>query len=262
MSHSSIQSLLDIMAKLRDPDGGCPWDLKQDFTSIAPHTLEEAYEVVDTIERKDYMALKAELGDLLFQVVFYAQLGQEQQLFNFDDIVAGICDKLIRRHPHVFGEAEATDDESLRYNWEYQKSKERNLLDDKSILADIPKHLPALSQAAKIQKRVAHVGFDWPNVTGALDKVAEEFSEVKEELEKAPESQKSAEELGDLLFALVNVARHGGHDPEQLLRRANSKFCNRFRQVESLSEKPLEKSTLEEMDALWDLVKKNEKDKP
>lgn len=255
--------LLNIMEKLRSPDGGCPWDLKQNFKTIVPHTLEEAYEVADAIERNDLMALKDELGDLLFQVVFYAQLAKEQQLFNYDDIVAGICDKLIRRHPHVFEDEHFVDEQSLKANWEAQKSQERkqNNPDERSVLADIPNNLPALSQANKIQKRVAHVGFDWPDVTGALDKVAEEFEEVREELKQNPASVASGEEIGDLMFALVNVARHGGHDAEQLLRQANAKFSRRFGQVEQQIErqKPMQSASLEEMEAVWQQVKEKEK---
>ena len=198
MSQShNIEILLNIMSKLRDPDGGCPWDLQQDFDSIVPHTLEEAYEVADCIERADLLELKDELGDLLFQIIFYAQLGKEQQLFNFDDIVAAICDKLVRRHPHVFANSEVFSEEQLKANWEEQKATERKQKSKTNTLDDIPHGLPALTRAQKIQKRVASVGFDWPSVKGVLDKVEEEFQEVREELESNGPDEKLAEEPAD-----------------------------------------------------------------
>lgn len=262
MSQShNIDILLNIMSKLRDPDGGCPWDLKQDFASIVPHTLEEAYEVAECIEHEQFLELKDELGDLLFQIVFYAQLGKEQQLFNFDDVVAAICDKLVRRHPHVFANEEVLSEEQLKANWEAQKAGERKQKTLVNILDDIPHALPALSRAQKIQKRVASVGFDWPSITGALDKVEEEFQEVREELETNAPDDKLAEELGDLMFALVNVIRHAGFNAEHVLRNANNKFTRRFNQVElTISKsKPMKEATLEEMEAVWQRVKKLEK---
>ena len=262
MSQShNIEILLNIMSKLRDPDGGCPWDLQQDFDSIVPHTLEEAYEVADCIERADLLELKDELGDLLFQIIFYAQLGKEQQLFNFDDIVAAICDKLVRRHPHVFANSEVFSEEQLKANWEEQKATERKQKSKTNTLDDIPHGLPALTRAQKIQKRVASVGFDWPSVKGALDKVEEEFQEVREELESNGPDEKLAEELGDLLFALVNVIRHSGFNAEQVLRNANNKFVRRFNSVELTitKSKPMKEASLEEMEAVWQRVKKLEK---
>ena len=262
MSQShNIDLLLNIMQKLRDPDGGCPWDLKQDFASIVPHTLEEAYEVAECIQGEQFIELKDELGDLLFQIVFYAQLGKEQQLFNFDDVVASICDKLVRRHPHVFANEKVHTEQELKQNWEAQKASERKVKQLGNVLDDIPQALPALSRAQKIQKRVASVGFDWPNVLGALDKVEEEFQEVRDELISSGPREKVAEELGDLLFALVNVIRHSGFNAEQVLRDANNKFTRRFNAVElTLSQsKPLEQASLEEMEAVWQRVKKQEK---
>lgn len=259
---NSLTDLLAIMAKLRDPQSGCPWDLKQDFKSIVPHTLEEAYEVADCIERGDFSELKTELGDLLFQIVFYAQLAKEQGQFDFDDIVSVLNDKLIRRHPHVFADQHALTDTQVAQQWQQIKAQERQ---DKStdeapsLWQDIPANLPGLSKAKKIQQRVAELGFDWPTYHGALDKVAEEVEEVKEALEVDPYSEHSAEELGDLLFATVNVARHIKRDPEQLLRSANDKFSSRFQKVQAYLQakgQSLETASLEEMDAAWDAIKK------
>jgi len=251
----SMEKLRWIMAQLRDPETGCPWDLKQTFASIIPHTIEEAYEVADAIEQEDFTELEKELGDLLFQVVFYSQLGKEQKRFDFDSVVAAICEKLIRRHPHVFGNTTLTSDAEIKANWENEKSKERqNKHSDIniSILADIPKHLPALSQAAKIQKRCAHVGFDWHNIDDVFAKVAEEVEEVKAELHRDP--QALAEELGDLMFAVVNLCRHAKQDPESLMRQANQKFTERFHHVEQhveQSNKAFTEHSLDELEAYW-----------
>ncbi len=225
------------MTQLRDPETGCPWDVKQNFSSITAHTIEEAYEVVDAIEQNDFAELNKELGDLLFQVIFYSQLGQEQQLFNFDSVVASICEKLIRRHPHVFSDADLSTDKQIKANWENEKAKERqekSEQEDISVLADIPKNLPALSQAAKIQKRCSHVGFDWHDINDVFAKIEEEVLEVKEELEAKDVNQAAlGEEIGDLLFAVVNLCRHAKQDPETLLRRANQKFTKRIHGVEA-----------------------------
>ncbi|TGE80004.1 nucleoside triphosphate pyrophosphohydrolase [Pseudoalteromonas sp. KS88] len=259
---NSLSELLAIMAKLRDPQSGCPWDLKQDFNSIVPHTLEEAYEVADCIERGDYTELKAELGDLLFQVVFYAQLAKEQALFDFDDVVSVLNNKLIRRHPHVFADQQALTDTQVAQQWQQIKAQERkdkNTGEATSLWQDIPVNLPALSKAKKIQQRVAGLGFDWPTYHGALDKVAEEVDEVKEALAVDPYSEHTAEELGDLLFATVNVARHIKRDPEQLLRSANDKFSSRFQKVQAYLQvkgQSLDTASLEEMDAAWEAIKK------
>lgn len=280
-----VEKLQLIMSMLRDPDNGCPWDLKQDFKSIVPYTIEEAYEVADAIEQEDFKELRLELGDLLFQTIFYAQLGKEKDLFDFNDIAEGICEKLIRRHPHVFAYAASNDgqvkltDEQIKANWEQEKAKERQqkIVTNTSALDDIPKAMPALSRAYKMQKRAASVGFDWPDVTGAIDKVAEEIEEVKQELVTASSIESSpvdktpqnidalADELGDLYFALTNVVRHLGLKPEQVVHQANQKFERRFRAVEDLANKDsktLNEMSLEQMDNLWNIVKKHEKETP
>lgn len=252
----NINRLLNIMSRLRDPQTGCPWDLKQSYATIVPYTLEEAYEVADAIARENFEELKDELGDLLFQVVFYAQIAKEEGRFEFDDCVAAICDKLERRHPHVFGDLTADDADTVLKNWEALKSTERKDAGQHSVLDNIPKAMPALSRAYKLQKRCANVGFDWPTVEGCWDKVKEEIIEV-EQTETG--SEELAEELGDLMFALVNVVRKHKLDPEAVLRAANSKFEKRFRAVEqALAEqgKTPEQSDLAEMDALWNKVKK------
>lgn len=255
----SIEKLKWIMGQLRDPETGCPWDLKQTFSTIVPHTLEEAYEVADAIEQQDFSELEKELGDLLFQVIFYSQLGKEEKKFDFDSVVAAVCEKLIRRHPHVFGDTTLATDDEIKANWENEKAKERaakNDDDNLSILADIPKNLPALSQAAKIQKRCAHVGFDWPDKFQVFDKIEEEVAEVKEELEH--DSDGLAEELGDLLFAVVNLCRHAKQDPETLLRQANQKFSKRFNHVEQQvqhSGKSFKQHNLTELENYWQAAK-------
>lgn len=292
---ASMEKLKWIMSELRDPLTGCPWDLKQDFASIVPHTIEEAYEVADAItnatESGDYAELEKELGDLLFQVVFYSQLGQEQQRFDFDSVVAAICEKLIRRHPHVFSDTQFGSEQDIKANWENEKAKERaekqreqkqraekqretkqpeqskeqQLEPEKevSILADIPSALPALSQANKIQKRCAHVGFDWQNISDVVAKVEEEVIEVKEHIVDGDinEPDKLSEELGDLMFAVVNLCRHAKQDPEAILRKANQKFTKRFQQVEQQvaeSEKPMSEHDLASLEAFWQKVKTSE----
>ena len=270
---ASISKLRWIMSELRDPKTGCPWDIKQTFETITNHTLEEAYEVVDAIEQGDFVELEKELGDLLFQVIFYSQLGQEQAYFNFDTVVNVVCEKLIRRHPHVFADAKLESDAEIKANWENEKILERAIKNQQlekniqllpvSILADIPKNLPALSQAAKIQKRCAHVGFDWDNKYDVFAKIEEEVQEVKEELEKSPNDKNNlAEELGDLMFAVVNLCRHAKEDPETLLRKANTKFSRRFKAVEAHvndSSKALVEHDLETLEHFWQLVKQQEK---
>ncbi|HEX5791754.1 MAG TPA: nucleoside triphosphate pyrophosphohydrolase [Rheinheimera sp.] len=254
----NINRLLNIMSRLRDPQSGCPWDLKQSYATIVPYTLEEAYEVADAIARESFDELKDELGDLLFQVVFYAQIAKEEGRFAFDDCVAAICDKLERRHPHVFGDMsadEAANAEVVLKNWEALKSAERKDVGQHSVLDNIPQAMPALSRAYKLQKRCANVGFDWPDVQGCWDKVKEEILEV-EQTEAG--SAELSEELGDLMFALVNVVRKHQLDPEAVLRAANSKFEQRFRAVEqALAEtgKAPEQSSLAEMERLWQQVK-------
>lgn len=270
---ASISKLRWIMSELRNPKTGCPWDIKQTFETITNHTLEEAYEVVDAIEQGDFVELEKELGDLLFQVIFYSQLGQEQAYFNFDSVVNAVCEKLIRRHPHVFADAKLQSDAEIKANWENEKILERAIKNQPlekniqystlSILADIPKNLPALSQAAKIQKRCAHVGFDWDNKFDVFAKIEEEVQEVKEELEKSPiDKNNLAEELGDLMFAVVNLCRHAKEDPETLLRKANAKFSRRFRAVEAHvndSGKALGEHDLKTLEHFWQRVKQQEK---
>ena len=258
---TGIQQLLEIMACLRDPQQGCPWDLQQNFNSIAPYTLEEAYEVVDTIERNDLMALQGELGDLLFQVVFHSQLAKEQGLFEFKDVVAGINEKMIRRHPHVFAEQAFASEEAIHANWEAEKQKERQAKGgaEGSILEAVTLGLPALKRAAKLQKKAAKTGFDWPEPEPIFDKIQEELQEVKEELAAPELDPKALEgEIGDLLFAVVNLARHYKVDPEQALRTTNQKFCTRFAYIEKrLAEQGLtpEQASLEQMDLLWEQAK-------
>lgn len=258
----SMDKLRWIMAQLRDPITGCPWDLKQDFKSIVPHTLEEAYEVADAIEQGDFKELEKELGDLLFQVVFYAQLGQEKKQLDFDSILAAICEKLIRRHPHVFTDTALATEQEIKANWENEKAKERSDKNNEqalSVLADIPNTLPALSQANKIQKRCAHVGFDWHNIDDVFAKVEEEVQEVKEQLHGDPKLL--SEELGDLMFAVVNVCRHAKQDPETLLRAANKKFTKRFQAVEQKvneTGKSIQEHELDSLETFWQQVKAEE----
>ncbi|SMY36291.1 nucleoside triphosphate pyrophosphohydrolase [Photobacterium andalusiense] len=258
-----IDSLLTIMAQLRDPQQGCPWDLKQNFDSIVPYTIEEAYEVADAIEQKNWVDVKEELGDLLFQVVFYSQLAQEQGLFDFNDVVAGISDKLTRRHPHVFGAAEFADEAAVKQNWEAEKAKERaEKAQDDSLLANIPLALPALTRANKIQQRCASQGFDWDTLGPVVEKVKEELDEVMDEVIQTPQQQhKIAEEMGDLLFSVVNLSRHLDVKPEHALQQANKKFERRFRQVEKNvleQDKSLGQCSLTELDLEWNRVKQHE----
>jgi MazG family protein len=257
-----IDRLLAIMSRLRDPKGGCPWDVKQNFQSIAPYTIEEAYEVADAIERNDMADLRDELGDLLFQVVFHSQMAREAGAFGFDEVVNAICEKMERRHPHVFGDARIDSAEAQTIAWDEQKRRERSATTD-SVLADVPLGLPALTRANKLGKRAAEVGFEWPDTHGALDKVAEEIAELRAELSGQPNLAAISDEIGDLLFSLVNVCRYMKIDPENALRNANTKFERRFRYVERrLKEqgRTPEEATLEEMDVLWEEGKKEERD--
>ena len=254
---ASIDRLLQIMARLRDPASGCPWDLQQTFHTIAPYTIEEAYEVADAIERKDVQALRGELGDLLFQVVFHSQLAAEQGAFTFDDVAAAICDKLEQRHPHVFGDARIDSASEQTAAWEAMKRSERAARGD-SVLADVPLALPALTRADKLGKRAAQVGFEWRDVSGAVDKLEEELGELRAEIAAGAPREQIAHELGDVLFCVVNVCRYLGVDPESSLRRTNAKFERRFGYIErKLREqgRSPEDATLEEMDRLWDEAK-------
>jgi nucleoside triphosphate diphosphatase len=249
---AQMQRLIEIMARLRDPETGCPWDVKQTHKSIARYCLEEAYEVVEAIEQDDMNALCEELGDLLLQVVFHSQMAKEREAFTLEDVAQSICEKMVRRHPHVFNDEPVKHTDDVHSNWEAIKAQERA---DKhahaSLLADIPAAFPALVRAQKLQKRAASVGFDWPEVQQVYDKVFEEIEEVKE----ATDAAHRAEEIGDLLFVVVNLARHYGVDAEDALRAANQKFEKRFRYVESESDKPLSQSSLTQMEALWQKAK-------
>ncbi len=265
---SPMERLRALMARLRDPETGCPWDVEQDFASIAPHTIEEAYEVADAIARGDMMGLKDELGDLLFQVVFHARMAEESGLFDLDDVARAVTGKMIRRHPHVFGDTEITDAAAQTRAWEDHKAAEREAAAKASgrvpsVLDGVTRGIPSLSRAMKLQRRAARVGFDWARREDVLAKVREELDEIAEEMVQAEPREKLDEELGDLLFAVVNLARVHDIDPEESLRRANSKFERRFRKVEQyLAEKGKTpaNSNLEEMDRLWDAVKAAEHD--
>jgi ATP diphosphatase len=244
-----LAHLLAVMARLRHPTEGCPWDLEQDFASIVPHTIEEAYEVAEAIETADWPALKDELGDLLFQVVFYSQLGREQGLFDFDDIAEAIAEKMIRRHPNVFADEKEPDAEAQTKAWESHKEKEKPRV---GALDGVAVTLPALTRAVKLQKRAARIGFDWADAAPVLDKLREEQAELEHEI-KAGSPERLASEMGDLLFTCVNLARKLSIDPEAALRSANRKFERRFRQVEASGAK-----TLEAMEAAWEAAKKAE----
>jgi MazG family protein len=269
MTHSlpPIERLKAVMARLRHPTQGCPWDVEQSFATIAPYTIEEAYEVADAIEREDMAGLKEELGDLLFQVVFHARMAEEAGLFAFDEVAAALADKMIRRHPHVFADADVRDATQQTLAWEAHKAAERQAKmeteGEASALDGVPVGLPALTRAQKIQKRAARVGFDWAEPLPALEKVAEEIAELRAELAtQARDAARVEEEIGDLIFACVNVARLSGADAETALRRATAKFERRFRRVEdalAARGKTPETSTLAEMDALWNAAKDDEK---
>jgi len=263
LSPGDIQRLLSIMRRLRNPDGGCPWDLEQNFATIAPYTIEEAYEVASSIEAGDFASLKDELGDLLLQVVFHAQMASEQGLFNFFDVVAAICEKMIRRHPHVFGESEAQSAAGVTRAWEEIKRQERAAKPGASngLLDDVPTALPALMRAIKLQNRAAEVGFDWPSAITVTDKIAEESRELAEAKDSRDQA-KLAEEFGDMLFAMANLARHLKLDPEDALRGANAKFVRRFRAIEAgihAQGRKMQDASLDEMEALWQEAKRGEK---
>jgi len=273
-----LDDLLYLMSRLRDPENGCPWDLKQSFESILPHTLEEAYEVADAIEKQDYDHLKEELGDLLFQVIFYSQLGKEQQYFDFHQIIDTLVSKLVRRHPHVFPSGELRSenndtpltDEQIKGRWEAIKQQERDekakqqgsdAIENTSVLADIPLALPAIQRAEKLQKRAATVGFDWPEPEQVLDKIEEEIGELREAMAQGDHSH-IEDELGDVMFAMVNLARHVNVKPELAVRSTNAKFERRFQYIEShlqLQGRSIESASLEEMETLWQQAKKLEK---
>jgi ATP diphosphatase len=244
-SSSSLSDLVEIMRRLRDPADGCEWDIAQSFATIAPYTIEEAYEVADAIARQDLDALKDELGDLQLQVVYHARMAEEIGAFALDDVMASICAKMIRRHPHIFG------DEAASPGWEALKAAERHDGDAKSALAGVALALPALRRAEKLQRRAARIGFDWPDVAGPRAKIDEEL----EEIETAATAEARAAELGDLLFSVVNYARHLDIDPETALREASARFEQRFRKVEEIADKPLKDMDIEALEALWQRAK-------
>ena len=263
MKKNALETLLAIMSRLRDPEYGCPWDMRQDFQSIVPYTIEETYELVDAIDERDFEQIREELGDVLFQVVFYAQLASEQNLFDFQDVVAGISAKLIRRHPHVFGDGEATfrsqslSETEVKENWEHFKQAERETKKRSGVLDDVPRALPSLSRAQKLQKRAARIGFDWPDADGVWAKVEEELTELREAISSDSKADIEAE-LGDVLISVVNLARHLGVDAETAARGANSRFESRFRLMEQAALEvgaELQDETLEQLETRWQSAK-------
>ena len=258
-----LARLLEIMARLRDPQGGCPWDREQNFSTIAPYTIEEAYEVADAIARRDPDALKDELGDLLFQVVFHARMAEEAGMFAFDDVAGAIADKMERRHPHVFGAAEVASVAAQNEAWEAHKAAERR---DRALAAGVPgsvldgvaRALPALLRADKIQKRAARIGFDWPDARPVFDKLKEEIAELETEFQNPAERHALEDEMGDILFAAANLARKLDIDPEAALRHATAKFERRFRRVETLAAEHAVGSDLDSLEELWQQVKREE----
>jgi len=256
-----LNQLLAIMARLRDRERGCPWDREQNFSTIAPYTIEEAYEVADAIERGDMPALKDELGDLLFQVVFHARMAEEAGIFDFDDVAAAIADKMERRHPHVFGDAEIASAAAQTEAWEQHKAAERRdraqySAGAHSVLDGVALALPALLRAVKIQNRAARVGFDWREACPVFDKIAEEITELRTELDHDGNRERLEEEMGDLLFAVANLARKLELDPEVALRRATAKFEKRFRRVERLAAERATGTDIEALEALWQETKR------
>jgi ATP diphosphatase len=256
-----IDRLLAIMAALRTPETGCAWDLEQSFATIAPYTVEEAYEVADAIERGDRHDLKEELGDLLFQVVFHSRMAEEEGAFAFDDVASAIVDKMVRRHPHVFGEASVRSAQEQTQAWEVMKAGERAAKAKTGVLADVPTGLPGLTRAVKLTKRAARVGFDWPTPDKVIEKLHEELDELRVEI-AAGDREKMREEMGDLLFVVANLARKLDVEPEDAIRAANAKFARRFAFIEAELEKDgrtPDQSDLAEMDGLWDAAKAAEK---
>lgn len=254
-----VQQLLEVMKRLRDPENGCPWDRRQTFHTIAPYTIEEAYEVADVIARESWDDLPDELGDLLFQVVFHAQMASEEALFDFDDVAQAVVDKMIRRHPHVFADEVVTDEASQAPAWEAHKAEERRKKsDDNSLMGSIAKSLPALKRASKLQQRAATVGFDWSSARQVLPKVREEVNELEQVIAEDGEETRIGEELGDLLFSCVNLARHLGVDPDAALRAATLKFETRFRRMEIASQdrgQSLQEMSSTLLEALWEQAK-------
>lgn len=265
---TEMSRLLAIMAKLRDPENGCPWDIEQSFETIAPHTIEEAYEVADAIEQKDWPHLQEELGDLLLQVVFHAQMAKDESLFDFNAVAKSIADKMVKRHPHVFGDEVIETADAQTVAWEQQKEKERKEKAARqgeqppSALDGVAGGLPSLTRALKIQKRAVRVGFEWPDVDGVLDKIREELGEVEDEIHHAePSKERIKDEIGDLLFTVVNLARWADVDPDSALRSCNAKFERRFKVMEAgvrADGKEMSEASLEEMERHWQAAKKTE----
>ena len=267
-NRKAINALLDVMARLRDPDGGCPWDLEQNFATIAPYTIEEAYEVADAIAQNDMSELREELGDLLLQVVFHSQMATEEGHFTFEDVANSIVSKMIDRHPHVFGDGDAITTDGVNQTWEKIKAEERAQKaktkgqQRHSALDGVASALPALMRAEKLTKRAARVGFDWPSTDEVFDKLHEEIGELQAELTENPDQDRIEDELGDMLFVMANLSRKLGVDPEVALRRANHKFTRRFHFIENelaRDGRSAGQSDLEEMDALWNAAKQAER---
>lgn len=263
----SIEKLVEIMQSLRDPDNGCPWDLEQDFQSLIPYTIEEAYEVADAIEQNNLEDIKGELGDLLFQIVFYSQLGKEQSAFDFNDVAQTISEKLIRRHPHVFSDVKIKNSEEQTKEWEKIKQQERerksiNNSSELSILDDVSRALPSLMRSEKLQKRAAREGFDWPSIQDVMLKVNEELNEVKQELDAdEQDKEKIEDEIGDLFFSCINLSRHAGLNAEQCVRKANLKFERRFRELEKTANNKglkVNEINIDDLEKLWQEVKSRE----
>lgn len=259
-SHSQIQRLLQIMERLRDPENGCPWDLEQTMQSIASHTIEETYELVEALEIGDIEEVKGELGDLLFHIVFYAQMAKEQHQFNFEDIAATVANKMLRRHPHVFADNVVNSAKQVEQQWELIKQQEKP---DKSVnqsaLNKVSKALPAITYAYKIQKQAARLGFDWPEIKPVLAKLKEEVVELEDEINNPQSKDNIADELGDVMFSCINLARHLDLEPETVLRQANRKFIQRFEQIEkhfNFDQKLIKNSSLDELEDLWIKAKK------
>jgi ATP diphosphatase len=262
---AAMNCLIAVMARLRDPDSGCPWDIEQNYETIAPYTIEEAYEVADAIERGDKEALKDELGDLLLQVVYHARMAEEDGDFEFGAVAAAIADKMVRRHPHVFGPEEVGSAAAQTRAWEDHKAAERQAKaaagGRASVLDGVALGLPALTRAVKLQRRAARVGFDWPDLLPVFDKIEEEISELKEEIHDRAPPERIADELGDLLFAVANLARHLETDPEAALRHANAKFSRRFQAIEARyagAGRELTEASLDELEEAWQAVKRDE----
>lgn len=258
-SGGGIERLLEIMRRLRDPVSGCPWDVEQDFDSISIYTIEEAYEVEDAIRREAWNELASELGDLLLQVVYHSEIASEKGLFNFKDVVKAISDKMVRRHPHVFGTDQRRSADEQKKHWEDTKSEEREKDRSAGVLSGIPAAIPALIRASKLQGRASRVGFDWPDAAGVLEKLKEEFAEL-DEARRGFDPDRIAEEFGDVLFTAVNLSRHLGIDAEDALRRANKKFSDRFERMEKLLNarfdgQAFQKATLQDMENAWNAAK-------